>query len=167
MKHVFSELNLTSRLLQNPVPSEPARTRLAIGVFDGLEDLKLALDELAANGAPEGAFLLLAEPGALHGEPDGAKTFERISSLAKWPTVVIRKRGEVNGGRGPLAPELQRIIDFGQWIEPATAVTLNREAKNGACLMFAIVSSPEQEREVCVTLMRHCVGQLHVHDLRT
>lgn len=148
--------------------SKPKRLRIAIGVFDRIDDLNAALGGLSAHEIPETSIVLLCASEAREGDANPAGNPGRIGALAKSSAVFVRKGDRVeraNSDPEPCgSPPLEEIVHMERWIEPRMAARLEDQLSAAACLLFGIAEAPEQELAICDVLIKHSVDQVQVHD---
>lgn len=148
--------------------SNPTRLRIAIGVFDRIENLDAALSELSKRKIPETSMALLCTSGTREDETNAAGGSSQLGAIAKSSALFVRKGDRVE--RANIGPQphdstpLETIVRLERWIEPRLVASLESQLLDSTCLLFGIAETPEQERAICDVLIRHSVGQVQVHD---
>lgn len=152
--------------------NEKQKNRVAIGAFDRLDSLSKVLEALDPQKAEEVQAVLIVGQNSLEDELRQALEAGSLSSSEGWPTVVFcgaespadQKFSGASIKGASISRECERIVEFEQWIAPTMANRLNQQLTNGACLLFAIVDTPDQEQQVCGVLFEHSINQVQVHD---
>lgn len=143
------------------------RTRIAVGVFDRIDTLGPALEDLDALGLSKDTLILLFEPSALEGALAAGKG-RHVDDLPFLPVLFMRGVDGHSGFKrlsGRATRVEKRIIDLAGWIEPRMAAVLGKHVSEGACLLFALAATSEDEQAICGILIRYSLGQVQVHDL--
>ncbi len=151
--------------------NEKKQSRVAIGTFDRIDSLSTAVKELSLQKSADLQIVLIADQDCLNNAFRAALGAQDMVQGEKWPALVFwdadiptDQQVAVAGVGGSGSTERTQIIDFEQWIAPAMAARLKRQLENGACLLFAVVETPDQEQKVCGVLFEHSIGQVQVHD---
>lgn len=132
------------------------KARIAVGVFDRLENLALVLDSLTASDESQAALMVLAGPCAFGGRLGGTGA----APLPGCPRVVL-----TDGGAAEAGSSIDRLVHLEDWLEPRLARRLRQNLSEGAGLLFLTAEPPERERRVCDLLLRHGSGPVQVHDV--
>jgi len=138
-------------------------------------DLTDAVRKLTSYKHGDLPVCIMASHEALDGEFDLASNLAKMSGNRKWSNFVINNSGETAKNPilvafthgAPFTTDLlmDSIAHFERWIEPRLASELNVHIRNGACLIFAIVSNAVEEMEAYRTLIRYAADKVQLHDV--
>lgn len=136
------------------------RKRIAVAIFSQTGRLSQALSELSALDLPEYALFLL-----FGSQKDGlGESFDSVSyaPVLYLPSETVRNKFRWRGA--PASTVRERLIDLAGWMEPRMAATLGKHIADGACLLFAIADTPEDEQAICAVLIEYSLDQVQAHD---
>ena len=158
-----SDLNATAH--SPAVPS--MKRRIAMGVFDKLEALELALDALAKLGVGPSHLVLVTGdggPDTLAGimlRHEGGQNTREIRLQGRHGATLQIGRADQSAftASGLLS------APFETWGVAGTTRRLSAQLDRGACVLVALVAAAEGEREVIEILLAHSIDQVQQHDI--
>ena len=136
-----------------------------------LATLEQAIGEIASVIVPFSKLVLLAGPEALEGKLHKNQAF--ASTDGNLPIAVVDSSGRsdksarwiAENAMTQMTVEQQLMAGLDAWIGPEMAVRLRQQIIDGACLLLAMVSTPDEERAVAQVLLKYASGQIQVHDV--
>lgn len=138
--------------MNESLPAELVKTRIAVGIFSRRESLAAALDAFARQNDPGALLLIIGVKGC-------------FAEMIDNPVQALPPLCLADGDRGDaLPPALARLARLEDWVEPRLAHGLRGHLARGACLLLARADPPEREARVCAVLVGHCDGPVQVHD---
>lgn len=147
------------------------KLRIALGVFDELNQLKTTLGEFEAFGLDPGHTVVVANTGALDGKLEEELAPSEFRDLAVAPSLLIR--GNSNGAakiadcRAGVTRFLaaEQLLHFEGWVAGRLSKDLNDHLASGACVLVAPITDPGLEWWISNTLLKYSVSPVQLHDL--
>ncbi|NIA71441.1 hypothetical protein HBA54_22875 [Pelagibius litoralis] len=159
-------------------PLKSERVRYAVGAFADWENLRIALDELAFAAIQIEAIAMMTGPTVLNASPlfASAPSDHRIFRLTNNLTEmeILRNANPVVTSAGALFPPLTTSATdtsprgrfaLQDWLPKGSAVYLQQQIDKKAILLWVCVGNSDEEHHALRVLLKHCKGQVQVHDL--
>ena len=152
--------------------NQERKVRVLIGVFDTIDGLSCAMDDLAASGVDRSDMMLVADPGGLDGHLEAR--FPAFGSVAdqKGPAVLIRLLGaEIPLALAPghrsntMRLAAGRVLQFEGWFASGLSQNLDGHLRSGASLLVIPIKTAREEREYSETMLNHSIDTVQLHDL--
>lgn len=151
-----------------PAPTAPStKRRIAMGVFDKLDALELAVDAMVKIGVDPSHLVLVtghSGPDTLAGimlRHEGGQNTREIRLQGRHGVTLQIGRADQSAFAAPgllSAP-------FETWGVAETTRKLSAQLDRGACVLVALVAAAEGEREVIEILLAHSIDQVQQHDI--